>query len=388
MKHHALILSLIALLLPLVAHAQTPAIDAGLGYLTSSQNLDRSWGAETGSAGTVASTVAVLETLKLLNQTDLYEYSGGVSWLQGQGLDTTENLSERIHALTAGGADADRVLAYLDKLMNAWGGSGEYGVNIIDTVYAVRALKTINHPDQSVIALGLGYLTANQNTDGGWGFYKGDASNTYVTSLVLGALSMLKANYSGLQPSVDKAVAHLFTKQNPDGGFGSSPSAVHETALAYEALVTSGADVSASIPPAIGYLTQTQQANGSWNNDPYATALALQALANIRPNLTASSLSFTKPMPQAGETITITANIKNIGLEDAAGVIVRFYQGDPLAGGIQIGSDQVIQLIARSSSSTASITTSFTGTGSRTIFVMVDPDNIRNWGIEREAFII
>jgi subtilase family serine protease len=101
-------------------------------------------------------------------------------------------------------------------------------------------------------------------------------------------------------------------------------------------------------------------------------------LAKIKPNLsiTTSDITFSKTMPQTGESITITASIKNTGLEPASNIIVRFYQGDPAAGGTQIGTDQVIQLIALGSSSTASVTTVFTGTGSKTIFVVADPDNL------------
>jgi subtilase family serine protease len=106
---------------------------------------------------------------------------------------------------------------------------------------------------------------------------------------------------------------------------------------------------------AINYLTSAQLPNGSWNDDPYSTALALQALANIRPNLTVSSISFSKPMPKEGESVTITATVKNTGLDSASNIIVRFFSGDPSSGGTQIGTDQIIPSLAIGASSQAAI---------------------------------
>ena len=59
----------------------------------------------------------------------------------------------------------------------------------------------------------------------------------------------------------------------------------------------------------------------------YSTALALRALANVKPNLSISSndITFLNPTPTAGETITITANVKNSGPGVADNVTVQFY---------------------------------------------------------------
>lgn len=47
------------------------------------------------------------------------------------------------------------------------------------------------------------------------------------------------------------------------------------------ALVASGTDISTVALQAINYLTSTQLPNGSWNDDPYLTALALKLPAYI-----------------------------------------------------------------------------------------------------------
>lgn len=57
---------------------------------------------------------------------------------------------------------------------------------------------------------------------------------------------------------------------------------MYETALTFEALVASGAvgaDKATNMQNAIAYLTNTQLPDGSWDDDPYSTALAPRALA-------------------------------------------------------------------------------------------------------------
>jgi len=69
---------------------------------------------------------------------------------------------------------------------------------------------------------------------------------------------------------------------------------------------------------------------------------------------------------------TISATIHNIGTADASNIIVQFFDGDPDAGGTQIGTDQTISGIAHESTGTVQETwTAIPGT--HDIFVRVDP---------------
>jgi squalene cyclase len=333
MKEAILFLFLFNFLIISSASAQAPEITNGLSYLTSSQNPDGFWGYETTSIEIIPSTVSVIETLQILDQTSLLNYSNAISWLQSQPLETTDYLSERIYALSVLGTDGDLLLSYLDDLTGAWGGYDDFEVNNFDTTLALKALNRTQYSDQEVISYALGYLLSTQNTDGGWGFYEGDESNVYMTALVLKVLSSFNGIYD-LQTEIDNAVAYIIAKQNTDGGFGSSSSTVYETSLTFEALISSNADISAIASSAINYLLTTQLPNGSWEDDPYSTALALRALANVKPNLSISSsdITFSNPTPTVGETITITANIKNTGPSQADNVSVQFYDGDLSSG--------------------------------------------------------
>jgi len=267
------------------AFAQSTQITNGLNYLSSTQNPDGSWSG-TVIRGMFPTTVASIETLSLLGQGNTAGYSNAVTWLQSHNLETTDYLAERIHALSTPGTDLSLLLLYLDEVYTAaWGGYKDCEVNNIDTALAVLALNKINYSALDNISYALGYLTRSQNADGGFGFHfsscagcVGDESDVSTTALVLIVLSQFKSTYD-LQTEINNAATYLLAHQNPNGSFGEGT--VYETALAFEALIESGA-VSAEnyavLQNAIVYLTSTQLPNGSWNDDPYSTALALREI--------------------------------------------------------------------------------------------------------------
>jgi hypothetical protein len=100
----------------------SPQIINGLNYLTSTQNPDGSWGNEISSTDILPATVTVIETFQVLNQTGISNYSNALLWLQSQGLNTTDYLSERIHALSVAGTDLNLLISHLDEIYTgAWG---------------------------------------------------------------------------------------------------------------------------------------------------------------------------------------------------------------------------------------------------------------------------
>lgn len=97
-----------------------------------------------------------------------------------------------------------------------------------------------------------------------------------MTAIVSTALQQFSQT-TAMASAINKATLFLIAHQNTDGGFGSSPSTVYETALTYKALANVITDATV-LGNAINYLTANQAFDGSWNEDPYSTALALQAL--------------------------------------------------------------------------------------------------------------
>jgi hypothetical protein len=127
----------------------------------------------------------------------------------------------------------------------------------------------------------LSYLGLTQNGDGGWGIAPGGDSHLMVTSEVLRTLATSEG-FVG-PPGLAAATAWLFSHQNPDGGFSSESGAsnVNETALATIAIAL--ADPAADLSGAAAFLAAAQLPNGSWGNDPYQTAIAMQALLLTTP---------------------------------------------------------------------------------------------------------
>ncbi len=262
-----------SLIFTMAAHAQLPQIASGLGYLSASQNPDGTWETSTTPVETTAVTVGALETLKLLNQTAGTSYTTGASWLQGQTPLSVDTLADQIRVLSLTGNSINALLPLIDPSKGAWGGDEGYFVNSLDTSLALQALKATNFSDITIINNALAYLTSSQNPDGGWGFSVGDDSNIYLTAIVSATLQQFPQMIS-IATAVNRATTYLLAHQNLDGGFGTA----YETALAFIALVGNGQTQDLPLQNAINFLTGAQSLNGSWNDDPYATALAIKAI--------------------------------------------------------------------------------------------------------------
>ncbi len=273
------------------AYSLSLEIENGLAYLYNNQNQTGSWGNTSDAINNeYFSTIAVLETLKAIENDSTASYYNGMQWLQTANLLNVAYIAYRISILSNAGMDVADNLNTLLSYKNpdfTWGGYLKYTSNNFHTALTLQALKVVNYSDQTVIQSAINYLTSTQNLDGGWGFVKDDinGSNVYMTAVVSSTLQQFQRTTS-IATAINKATDYLIAHQNVDGGFGSGgpstgsgqgESTVFETALAYMALadVTTDATVMGN---AINYLTTSQLPNGSWNDDPYSTALALKAL--------------------------------------------------------------------------------------------------------------
>jgi hypothetical protein len=96
------------------------------------------------------------------------------------------------------------------------------------------------------------------------------------------------------------------------------------------------------------------------------------------PQLT-KEITFDPPSSKAGKQVTITARVRNYSLVgvEADKVKVRFYNGDPDNGGVQIGADQtIVQQLNPMSSHTVKVFFDTTGQDGKTldIYAVIDPD--------------
>jgi subtilase family serine protease len=75
--------------------------------------------------------------------------------------------------------------------------------------------------------------------------------------------------------------------------------------------------------------------------------------------------------------LTLSATIANSGnmITETGSVTVRFYDGDPSSGGVQIGADQTVSLRGCGDNETVSVTWSDLAPGVYRLFVVVDPED-------------
>jgi len=94
---------LIILFCASLSYAQSEPITNGLTYLNSTQSPEGSWGDAVAGSQPLPATVSVIAAFQALNLTNSSSYTNALLWLQSQGLETTDHLSERIHALSVAG---------------------------------------------------------------------------------------------------------------------------------------------------------------------------------------------------------------------------------------------------------------------------------------------
>jgi hypothetical protein len=277
-----LIASICLFLIPAKGHSQE-AISKALQWLTSVQEADGSWGSWGGSV--IRDTTAVADAFHILNPSSP-AYLTALEWLVTRSPINNDAASRRLYTFSKTNYDASPDLNFLMTGRNSdggWGLDADHESDPLDTALALQALKAANYSDQNVINTALGFLLFTQNPDGGWGFYpaacatcQADPSNCYMTAMVVATLQQFTPTTSRVA-AINKATGYLVAHQNTDGGFGSSQSTIYETALAYIALVGVTTDETI-LGKAANHLTSSQLADGSWLDDPYATALAVKAL--------------------------------------------------------------------------------------------------------------
>jgi hypothetical protein len=251
-----------------------PSIDEGVSWLLAAQKEAGNWGRLETAERDTAKAITVLKNFPIASEAQ----PRGLQWLAESGAKNTDYLSAKIAALASAGQEFSTLIDSLlprQNLDGGWGSDRNYLSDPIDTCSALKALLAANST-AAAVGKGADYLLARQNPDGGWGFQVDAPSNVLVTAEVAAILQRLPA-MSSLATAVNKATAFLLNRQNTDGGFGSSPSTVYETALAYRALsgvITDGTVLGG----AINYLYSSQSNDGSWLQDPYSTALAVEVL--------------------------------------------------------------------------------------------------------------
>lgn len=302
---------LLVTFLPVAMAATTAQIDTarakGLWWLITHQNGDGRW--KSGSGLEVQATAASLEAMANAGIKKGAGYGSAVAWLKNSDAGSTDSLARKIGTLAAAGlnekADLDLLLSWKNSATAAtWGAFNQFSTGFPDTPLALSAIRLgqyvyANQSSDLLYSVYCNILPA-QRPDYSWAYTKPVATAPALSStgaILPSAYTLIElqaiktanptwgSNTCGvttnLSTSITNGVAWLLTKKNSaDNGFGdiAGQSGVLETVLAYQVLnAVNSADPARGA--ALDYLIAQQDAVGSWQNDPFVTALVLKAFA-------------------------------------------------------------------------------------------------------------
>jgi hypothetical protein len=198
----------------------------------------------------------------------------------------------------------------INKIISSQNPDGGWGINegyesdIIDTCLVLEALMAGDGYDKEVQAAAQ-YLISTQNEDGSWGMYQGGEGSVYATSLAREKIYKYKETFRvDLSGTLDKSSQWLLGKKNAEGMWGETEDKIYLTAFAFKALNTDKWQDVQDIP---GKIVSLQMADGSWEADPYLTALALEALLTAQEG-TKVELQDVKLYVNGIETSDVKAN--------------------------------------------------------------------------------
>lgn len=296
-----------------------------------------------------------------------------VGWLAGQGRGNTDFLARSTTVLASLGENVALLRNQLLPAQNVdggWGVATGFASDPLDTALALSALAGSQLTGTAAaVDRAVAYLAARQNPDGGFGNSAGSAGRTSVTAAVVRAL-FAHGRTEGMVPA---ALTWFAGRQNGDGGFGDSPSTVHDTALVLDTLLTVGSSGGASLGQAAAYLRTRQATNGSFEGSVYATSLAATSLARFTfANLRATAPPTASPAsPLEGELVLVSFTVGNDGNVTAPASELAVYLGDPVAGGTLVAPAVSVPAIPAGQAVTVTVSWDSTETTGTVSFVAV-----------------
>ena len=305
------------------ARAQDTPVSRGLGWLQTQVQPD---GTLTGEGGSIATPLQArseaLYTLKLLGAPAASQAPLRQALAAEQDL-STEYMARRAWALGYGGVAQPALIEELQKRQNAdggYGGDGGYTSNTADTAWMLLAQRAGGaQPDAAAVTRALAFLDANHLEDGSFAVNR--QVSMYATLKAMLA-SAAWSNQQGAGSFSAQSLRWMLAQRNAAGNFGNT----FDNALALWVLSTQTADA-ALLKPASDALLATQAANGSWNDDPYLTAVALRALYLVNHPPASNGSSAVRGMvadaasglPLAGASIQVVAGGDAATGSDASG---------------------------------------------------------------------
>lgn len=270
---------LVSLVLTLCAFSSPPVFagtSEGLGWLSTQQNVDGSFGGNGNSlANPIQTTSELLRAYQDLSLSSQTGFAAGLTFINSSTDTDSELLSRQIVINARAGNDVSALIATLLANQDTAGGFGDQPTSpssVLSSAFALDALATTNYKASQQASAAIFYLLAQQQADGSW--LDGSAvSSAYVTALAMRSLWYYRQIYPQVSPALDAAKNFLLSSRDSNGSWGES----FISAQALIALIAYLPDLS-SVTNSIATLQSRQLADGSWEDDAFTTALVLRAL--------------------------------------------------------------------------------------------------------------
>ena len=267
--------SVLAMVFIIICASANADINNAVSYLESTQNPDGSWGTDTNTK--YFETTTIVETLKKLGRTGV-PYTRGVNWIANQDVSGTEDNARKIINIYPAGRDVTAELNNLSSAKNSDGGWGfdiDYESALYHSALALSALTASESTDTATINAVVNFILSKQNANGSFGYIT-DTESIFLTAIISDALYKSSTTVD-ISSELNNIHQWLLTKQNPDGGYGEGSSTIFETAAVYDALFNLNPQ-SLEAAQALDYITDNQLPDGSWDADPYLTAMGSGAI--------------------------------------------------------------------------------------------------------------
>lgn len=252
--------------------------DNGIAWLKAQQGADGAFSAAHSQATVYQATVESLLVLHQLSALENAAVQSASEFLRSRSSGHIEEVASVQRLKKINPVYFSVAADQLTVFKSATGGYGDYpGYESSVSSSALLAYSFAAQDARALINLNevIAYLLAKQKADKGWA-EEPNRSSIYVTALASRALQAHRFTLS-VSETISSATEYLLAQQKPGGGWSGNL----ETAMALLAVIPATAD-SSRYKNAVGQLIAAQSANGSWNNDTYTTALALQVLYLVK----------------------------------------------------------------------------------------------------------
>lgn len=277
--------------------------EKGYLWLASQQSVSGHFSDQATLASSFQASSEAVNALLQANKNDLFSLGNALSYLNLQYTSNTESIARLLNAGVDDEAKRVELLNQLLAMQNEDGGFSfktGFDSSVLDTSFALLTLSQLQFDDSQVLSKAMGYLSANQTSGGGFFLSNSNQPSIYLTAMASKALQGYIFKYR-VGDIIDKASDFILSDQ-------ASLNNVWVSSIALQAVIPVVTD-STAYAGIIESIIAQQLENGSWEDDVYVSALALNALylaKNIKFPVDPSSGAFSGSVTDASNQLPLS----------------------------------------------------------------------------------